>query len=288
MTWSRPWRPGRCRSGRPGRSPAGGGGRAPPPGSWCPSPPRWGKRLPRDRRAPGPRSPPRPCRRPSSRRPSPDSDPRDRALRRRPPRRSRAGGPGFGRRSGRSCGCSGTCPAAGCSGPSSRRRQTGRSRRTGRHAGRAKRCPRRPAPRGTGLPASSSWRWALLQPSARAPRSAAVRIPHRILSMVSPEPGWPARRGTGGGDRRSRILAPNSPSRPAIGPRFRAVRDGQTERDDAVGALQLAHHDRGEDPRIDVAAAQDQPDFAAAEPIRLASSAASPPRPRLPPWSSAR
>ena len=34
-------------------------------------------------------------------------------------------------------------------------------------------------------------------------------------------------------------------------------------------ALELAHHDRGEDARIDVAAAQDQPDLAAAEALRL-------------------
>ena len=34
-------------------------------------------------------------------------------------------------------------------------------------------------------------------------------------------------------------------------------------------ALELAHHDRGQDARIDVAAAQDQPDLAAAESLRL-------------------
>ena len=46
------------------------------------------------------------------------------------------------------------------------------------------------------------------------------------------------------------------------------VGDGQAERDDAVLALELAHHHRGQDPRIDVAAAQNEPDLAAAEALR--------------------
>ena len=46
------------------------------------------------------------------------------------------------------------------------------------------------------------------------------------------------------------------------------VRDRQAERDDAVLALELAHHDRRENARIDVAAAQDEPDLAADESAR--------------------
>ena len=49
----------------------------------------------------------------------------------------------------------------------------------------------------------------------------------------------------------------------------RPIRDGEAERDDAVGALQFAHHDGREDARIDIAAAQDQADLAAAESLRL-------------------
>jgi hypothetical protein len=40
----------------------------------------------------------------------------------------------------------------------------------------------------------------------------------------------------------------------------RTVGDGQAERDDAVVAFEFAHHDRGQDARIDVAAAQDEAD----------------------------
>ena len=39
-------------------------------------------------------------------------------------------------------------------------------------------------------------------------------------------------------------------------------------RDDAVVTLQFAHHDRGEDARVDIAAAQNQTDLAAAEELR--------------------
>ena len=66
------------------------------------------------------------------------------------------------------------------------------------------------------------------------------------------------------------------------------VRNGQAERDDAALALQLAHHDRGENARIDVAAAQNR-----ARPCGRRSARDVPaaprarPRPRLPPWSSA-
>src|SRR5687767_9275389 len=41
-----------------------------------------------------------------------------------------------------------------------------------------------------------------------------------------------------------------------------SVRDGQPERDDAVLALELTHHDRRQDTRIDVASAQDEADVA--------------------------
>ena len=86
-----------------------------------------------------------------------------------------------------------------------------------------------------------------------------------------------------------RMLASNSPSRRRdLAQNAGPIGNGQAERDDAVVALQFAHHDRGEDPRIDVAAAQDQPDLAAAK--ALAARPAwrqAPPRPRLPPWFSA-
>src|SRR5262249_40583445 len=48
-----------------------------------------------------------------------------------------------------------------------------------------------------------------------------------------------------------------------------AIRNGETERHDAIVALELAHHDGGEDARIDIAAAQDETDPAAAETFRL-------------------
>ena len=47
------------------------------------------------------------------------------------------------------------------------------------------------------------------------------------------------------------------------------VRNGEAERDDALVTFEFAHHDGGEDARIDVAAAQDQADLAAAKPGRL-------------------
>src|SRR6185369_15275871 len=46
-----------------------------------------------------------------------------------------------------------------------------------------------------------------------------------------------------------------------------AIGDGQTERHDTLAALELAHHDRGEDTRIDIATAQDQADLAAEKTI---------------------
>ena len=49
----------------------------------------------------------------------------------------------------------------------------------------------------------------------------------------------------------------------------RPVRNREAERHDAVLALQLAHHDRGQDARVDIAAAQDQPDLAAGEALRV-------------------
>src|ERR1700747_1109228 len=49
----------------------------------------------------------------------------------------------------------------------------------------------------------------------------------------------------------------------------RLVGDGQPEGDDAAFALELAHHHGGENARVDIAAAQDQPDLAAAEFFRL-------------------
>src|SRR4051812_40698792 len=49
----------------------------------------------------------------------------------------------------------------------------------------------------------------------------------------------------------------------------RAIRDGEPERHDLILALQLAHHDRSENAWIDIAAAQDEPDLAAGEPLRL-------------------
>src|SRR5262245_46759479 len=48
-----------------------------------------------------------------------------------------------------------------------------------------------------------------------------------------------------------------------------SVRDRETEGDDALLALKLPHHDRGQDARIDVAAAQHEPDVAATKPLRL-------------------
>src|SRR6185295_8327150 len=40
-----------------------------------------------------------------------------------------------------------------------------------------------------------------------------------------------------------------------------AIRDSQTERHDAVVALELAHHDRGDYARVDVASAKNEPDL---------------------------
>jgi hypothetical protein len=47
------------------------------------------------------------------------------------------------------------------------------------------------------------------------------------------------------------------------------VGNGEAERHDAVLALEFAHHDGGENPRINVAAAENQPHLAAAEFVRL-------------------
>src|SRR5580704_14676506 len=44
-----------------------------------------------------------------------------------------------------------------------------------------------------------------------------------------------------------------------------AIGNGETERHDAVGPLQFAHHDGRENPRIDIAATQDQSDLAPGE-----------------------
>ena len=60
----------------------------------------------------------------------------------------------------------------------------------------------------------------------------------------------------------------------------RPVRNGQAERHDAALALELAHHDRGENARIDVAAAQDQPDLAAGEALRVCQQRREPGRAR--------
>ena len=54
----------------------------------------------------------------------------------------------------------------------------------------------------------------------------------------------------------SRMLAPSAPNRVAIDAEHaRAIGNGEAERDDPLFALQFAHHDRGEDARIDIAAA---------------------------------
>ena len=66
------------------------------------------------------------------------------------------------------------------------------------------------------------------------------------------------------------------------------VGNGEAERDDAVLALEFAHHDRGEDARIDIAAAQDQADLACRESAPASpASRQGPQRPRPPPSSSA-
>ena len=56
------------------------------------------------------------------------------------------------------------------------------------------------------------------------------------------------------------------------------VGNGQAEGDDTVLALELAHHHRGKNARVDVAAAQDQPHLAAAEPVRPGQHGAEPGR----------
>ena len=57
----------------------------------------------------------------------------------------------------------------------------------------------------------------------------------------------------------SRMLAASSPEPGGdLAQHARPVRNGEAERDDAVLALELAHHDRGQNARIDIAAAQDQ------------------------------
>src|SRR5271154_7473850 len=50
---------------------------------------------------------------------------------------------------------------------------------------------------------------------------------------------------------------------------FRLIGNGEAERHDAALALEFAHHDGGKDARIDIAAAQDEPDFAPGETVRL-------------------
>ena len=69
----------------------------------------------------------------------------------------------------------------------------------------------------------------------------------------------------------SRMLAPSRAGRrrDLTEDGARAVGDGQPERHDPVFAVELAHHDRGENARIDVAAAEHEPDASAGEARRL-------------------
>jgi hypothetical protein len=67
----------------------------------------------------------------------------------------------------------------------------------------------------------------------------------------------------------------------------RAIRDRQPERGDASLAFELAHHDGRQQPRIDVPAAQDQPDIAATEALGLEQHRGEPRRHRPQPSSSA-
>ena len=55
------------------------------------------------------------------------------------------------------------------------------------------------------------------------------------------------------------------------------VRDRQAERDDALVALELAHHDRSENARIDIAAAQDRGRPCGRETARASTSMAASP-----------
>ena len=117
-------------------------------------------------------------------------------------------------------------------------------------------------------------------PSRRRSRSAPAQSPpprtprrissawaaSRVSTVTSSRRPWPARRETAGGDRPREYWRRARPSVVAIWPSTPGpVRDGQAERDDAVVALELAHHDRGENARIDIAAAQHQPDALARE-----------------------
>ena len=81
---------------------------------------------------------------------------------------------------------------------------------------------------------------------------------------------WPAHRGTAAGARPREYWRRARPSRVAICPSTPG-RSGMVRRKETMRslALELAHHDRGENARVDVAAAQDQPDLAAAESLRL-------------------
>src|SRR3954452_19069191 len=49
----------------------------------------------------------------------------------------------------------------------------------------------------------------------------------------------------------------------------RPVRNGEPERYDLIPALEFAHHDGSKNARVDIAAAQDQPDLAAFEALRI-------------------
>ena len=66
------------------------------------------------------------------------------------------------------------------------------------------------------------------------------------------------------------MLAPSSPSRLATrAQKARPVVRGDSEGGDAVVPLEFAHHDGGEDTRVDVAAAQDEADALALEALGL-------------------
>ena len=66
------------------------------------------------------------------------------------------------------------------------------------------------------------------------------------------------------------MLAPSSPRRLAkSAEEARPVRRGDAEADDAVVALEFAHHDGGEEAGVDVAAAEHEADAPARETLRL-------------------
>ena len=66
-------------------------------------------------------------------------------------------------------------------------------------------------------------------------------------------------------------------------------RSGMVRRNETMRfvAFEFAHHDRRENARIDIAAAQDQPTFCRLKRSAPPASPRVPPRPRLPPLSSA-